>query len=103
MGSEPGVSPDGKTVAFVTGNKVWLIGRDGKNLRQLFPDGKSQQRPAFSPDGTKVAFIVCNLFATDASGEVFVVDLKSQELTPLRTRTGVSLIPDTTTGLNWVE
>jgi hypothetical protein len=100
---QPAVSPDGKTIAFVTGNKVWLIDRDGKNLRQLMADGQTQQRPSFSPDGTKVAFIICNQLGLDASGEVFVIDLKTKDLTPVRTSTGASIIPDTMTRLNWVR
>ena len=99
---QPDVSPDGKTIAFITGNKVWLIDRDGKNLRQLFQDGRNQQRPAFSPDGTKVAFIICNQLGVDASGEVFVFDLKANDITPLRTSTGALLVPDTSTKLNWI-
>jgi hypothetical protein len=99
---QPDVSPDGKTIAFITGNKVWLIDRDGKNLRQLFQDGHNQQRPAFSPDGTKVAFIICNQLGVDASGEVFVFDLKGNDITPLRTSRGALLVPDTSTKLNWI-
>lgn len=99
----PSVSPDGRTIVFVTGGKAWLIDRDGKNLRQVFMDGHYQQRPTFSPDGTKVALLVCNLFAIDGSGEVFVIDLKSGDVTAVRTSTGVSLIPDTSTRLNWVQ
>jgi hypothetical protein len=98
----PSVSPDGKTIALVTGGKVWLIDRDGKNLRQLLADGRQQQRPVFSPDGTKVAMIVCNQVLNDVTGEVFVVDLKTQEVTPLRTSAGAALVPDTSTRLNWV-
>ena len=86
-----------------TNNKIWLIDRDGKNVRQLFPDGHNQQRPSFSPDGAKIAFIVCNQLGIDASGEVFVIDLKTNELTPVRTSTGASLIPDTSTRLNWIR
>jgi Tol biopolymer transport system component len=82
---------------------VSLIDRDGRNLRQVFLDGHNQQRPSFSPDGTKVALIVCNLFAIDGSGEVFVIDLKTQEVTPVRTNTGSSLVPDTSMRLNWVR
>jgi hypothetical protein len=100
---QPCVSPDGKTVAFVTGDKVWLIDRDGKNLRQLFPHGTKQQRPAFSPDGSMIAMIVCNHLGNDTTGDVFVVDLKTQEITPLRTNTGSSLVPDTSTRLNWIR
>jgi hypothetical protein len=99
---QPATSADGRTIAFVTGDKVWLIDRDGKNLRQLYQHGLKQQRPAFSPDGTKVAIVICNLFAMDASGELFVIDVKTQEPTPLRTSAGSSLIPDTTTRLNWI-
>jgi len=103
---QPSVSPDGKTIAFVTGNRVWLIDRAGggagKNLRQLFLDGHHQQRPTFSPDGTKVAFLVCNTMAVDMTGEVFVIDIKTQELTPVRTNTGLTLVPDTSSKLNWI-
>jgi hypothetical protein len=99
---QPSVSPDGKTIAFVTNNKVWLMDRTGANRRQLFPDGHQQQRPVFSPDGSKVAVVICNQFANDYTGDVFVIEVKSGEVIPLRTSAGVSLLPDTTTRLNWV-
>jgi Tol biopolymer transport system component len=99
----PSVSPDGKTIAFVTGEKVWLIDRaDGKNLRQFLLDGHSQQRPIFSPDGSKIAMVVCNTMAADMTGEVFVIDRTTAEITPLRTSMGATLVPDTTTKLNWI-
>jgi hypothetical protein len=97
------VSPDGKTIALVTGNRVWLMDRDGKNRRQIFPDGRNQQRPVFSPDGTKVAFVVCTQSANDWTGEVFVVDLKTQAMTQLRTSAGNSVMPDANSRLNWVR
>lgn len=100
---QPSVSPDGRTIAFITGSKIWLIDRDGKNLRQLFPDAFSQQRPAFSPDGTKIAAIICNQLAIDATGEVFVIDIATKQPTPLRTSTGASLMPDDTSRLNWIQ
>jgi hypothetical protein len=98
----PSVSPDGKSIAFVTGQRVWTIDRDGKNLRQVFLDGHPQQRPVFSPDGTKIAAIICNQLANDMTGEVFVIDLKTAQPTPLRTSAGSSLVPDLSTRLNWV-
>jgi tricorn protease len=78
------VSRDGKRIALITGGKVWLIDRDGQNLRQLFPHGMTQQRPVFSPDGTKIALIICNTMAYDTTGEVFVIDLETREVTPIR-------------------
>jgi hypothetical protein len=99
---QPDVSPDGKTIALVTGDRVWLIDRDGKNLRQLLPHGMKQQRPAFSPDGTRIAAIICNRLGNDSTGDVFVIDIKTQEITQLCTNTGLTLVPDTSTRLNWV-
>lgn len=101
--STPCVSPDGKTIAFVTGNRVYLIDRTGRNMRQLVQGGFNQLRPVFSPDGAQLAMIVANQVGSDASGEVFVVDIKSLEVTQLRTSAGLALAPDTTTRLNWVK
>jgi Tol biopolymer transport system component len=98
---QPSVSPDGRTIAFVTGDRVWLIERDGTDLRQLLPHGMKQQRPEFSPDGRMVAAVICNQLGNDMTGEVFVVDRKTQEVTTLRTSTGLGLLPDTSTRLGW--
>lgn len=37
-------------------NELYLIGRDGSNLRRLTFDGAAVRTPRFSPDGTKIAF-----------------------------------------------
>ena len=102
--SQVAVSPDGRTIACVTGERVWLIDRaGGKNLRQLFQHGTRQQRPTFSPDGTMIAFIMCNHLGVDVTGDVFVTDLQAKEITQLRTNTGATLVPDTTSRLNWIR
>jgi len=101
--AQPSVSPDGKTIAFVTGNKIWLIGRDGRNLEQLFPDGYSQQRPVFSPDGGRIAAVICNQIAVTASGEVYVIDIATRQPTPVRTSAGIALVPDDSSRLSWIQ
>ncbi len=37
-------------------NELYLIGRDGSNLRRLTFDGAAVRTPRFSPDGTRIAF-----------------------------------------------
>ena len=52
----PRVSPDGKTIAFVSDrkgqNNLWLMDIDGKNPRAVFTNGDVRVfEPAWSPDG----------------------------------------------------
>ncbi len=65
--SEPRVSPDGKTVAYVVASidreenayrgAIWLAAVDGSSPpRQLTAGKKSDGTPRWSPDGTRLAF-----------------------------------------------
>src|SRR5262245_54449684 len=66
--SEPQLSPDGKTVAFVrtttdlaSGRRnadIWVVPADGSGTPKLLVGGeKSENTPRWSPDGTSIAFI----------------------------------------------
>lgn len=57
----PAWSPDGKTIAFISGKgnspDVWLMDADGRNLRPLFEDEKTDEdMPCWTPDGKFVVF-----------------------------------------------
>ncbi len=59
-GTDPALSPDGRTVAFVRGggeNGLYLIDSDGGNERRIF-DGNAPRTPKFSPDGRYIVFSV---------------------------------------------
>ena len=65
--SDPRLSPDGKTVAYVVSSidreenayrgAIWLAAVDGSSPpRQLTTGKKSDSAPRWSPDGTRLAF-----------------------------------------------
>jgi Tol biopolymer transport system component len=59
-GSDPALSPDGRTVAFWReegGERgLYLINTDGTNERRILARGEQLRAPAWSPDGSKIVF-----------------------------------------------
>lgn len=59
--TNPTISPDGRTVAFVRkqdgSTDIYLIDRDGTNLRRLTTTRRSDYSPEWSPDGEDIAFL----------------------------------------------
>ncbi len=65
--SDPQVSPDGKTVAYVITNysmeenkgtsAIYLVSIDGKDVREFNTGLKSSSDPVWSPDGKEIAFV----------------------------------------------
>jgi len=70
----PNWSPDGKTIAF-TANKflgwgVYLMDRDGSNVRALDTEGGSC-RPHWSKDGQKIAYVSAK---ADDKGDIWIMN-----------------------------
>jgi Tol biopolymer transport system component len=55
--AEPGISPDGREIAFVSGGDIWSVPADGGEARLLVADPTNDRRPMFSPDGQHLAFV----------------------------------------------
>lgn len=57
------ISPDGRTIAYSTGQGLWLMGADGSDPREVFPDDRVSlfTHLAWSSDGSKVAFVRDNI------------------------------------------
>lgn len=73
----PSWSPDGGTIAFsrcprgsgtAQACDIWLVGSDGKELRDLTPGGREESAPVWSPDGRYLAF--------QRDGDVWVLDVE---------------------------
>src|SRR5215469_5219718 len=55
--AEPGISPDGREIAFASGGAIWSVPASGGEAQLLIADGATDRRPLFSPDGQKLAYI----------------------------------------------
>ncbi len=71
--SEPSLSPDGTTIAFVAGGDVWTVPATGGEARLMVANPATESRPLFSPDGRSMAFVSTRT----GNGDIYVLDLAS--------------------------
>ncbi len=73
---EPGISPDGSEIAFVSGGDIWTVPAAGGSARLLVAHSAHESRPLYAPDGRYLAF------NSNRNGglDVFVIDLSSAEV-----------------------
>jgi Tol biopolymer transport system component len=55
--TEPAVSPDGGTIAFVSGGDIWSVAAEGGDAHVLVSGMGNASRPLYSPDGARLAFV----------------------------------------------
>lgn len=81
--AEPDVSPDGKTLLFVSRRgpkapgepiapwKLYVMPVSGGQPRELVPDIADVHHPQFSPDGRRIAFVAADeIYVADALGNL---------------------------------
>ncbi|HEX7192065.1 MAG TPA: DPP IV N-terminal domain-containing protein [Thermoanaerobaculia bacterium] len=71
MLSQPSLSPDGKSIAFVSGDDIWIAPAGGGDAHILIAHPASESRPLFSPDGRSLAFVSTR----SGNGDIYVADL----------------------------
>lgn len=76
---DPTFSPLGVRIAFATNGRIWIMGADGTNQRQLMVTPVPSRQPAWSPDGSRI------VFSTGPRGEsdIYVVDADDSNLRAL--------------------
>ncbi len=77
--AEPGIAPDGREIAFVSGGDIWTVPAAGGEARLLVSHAATESRPLFSPDGQRLAFVSTRTGA----GDVYLLDLPTGVLTRL--------------------
>jgi tricorn protease len=77
--AEPGISPDGATIAFVSGGDIWEVPAAGGDARLLVSHPATESRPLFSPDGKRLAFTSTR----SGAGDVFLLTIATGDLARL--------------------
>ncbi len=72
---EPSLSPDGKTVAFVSGGDIWTAPAAGGEAHLIVAHPAYDSRPLFSPDGKSLAFISTRT----GNGDIYIADLTTSQ------------------------
>jgi dipeptidyl aminopeptidase/acylaminoacyl peptidase len=55
--ADPQWSPDGRRLAYVRDDEIWVVEVDGSRLTKLIGGPGGGQQPRWSPDGRRVAFV----------------------------------------------
>ena len=74
--AEPGISPDGLQIAFVSGGDVWTVASDGGEARLIVAHEARESRPLYSPDGRFLAFTSHRT----GEGDVYLLELGTGSL-----------------------
>ncbi|MBS1663055.1 MAG: PD40 domain-containing protein [Bacteroidetes bacterium] len=82
--ADPGISPDGSTIAFSSGGDIWTVPSSGGEARLLIAHPAFETRPLYSPDGKWLAF---NSNRT-GNGDIYLLNLATSELKRLTSDDG---------------
>src|SRR5262249_19753010 len=77
--AEPGISPDGSTIAFVSGGDIWEVPARGGDARLLVSHAATESRPLYSPDGRRLAFSS----SRTGNGDVYVLTIATGDIARL--------------------
>ncbi len=73
---DPGISPDGSEIAFISGGDIWTVPATGGTAHLLVSHPATESRPVYSPDGKQLAFVS----ARTGGGDIYVFTFATGEL-----------------------
>jgi tricorn protease len=74
--AEPGISPNGQDIAFVSGGDIWTVSSKGGDARLLVSNPAAESRPLYSPDGKRLAFTS----SRTGNGDVYILNLETGDV-----------------------
>jgi len=95
---EPGISPDGREIAFTSGGDIWTVPASGGDARLLAADPAYDRRPLFSPDGRELAFVS----SRTGGGDIYVVTLATGTLRRITWDDGLEQLDGWSRDSRWI-
>ena len=96
--SEPGISPDGREIAFSSGGDIWSVPANGGEARLLIADAATDRRPLFSPDGHTLAFVSTRT----GGGDIYTLDLSTSRVKRLTWDDGLEQLDGWSPDGRWI-
>ena len=96
--AEPGISPDGREIAFTSGGDIWSVPATGGDARLLVSHEATERRPLFSPDGQWLAF----MSTRTGGGDIYLLSLPTGQLRRLTSDDGVEQLEGWSRDGRWV-
>ena len=99
--AEPGISPDGREVAFVSGGDIWtvpLTGADAGQARLLVSNPANESRPLYSPKGDALAFVSTRT----GGGDIYVLRFGDPAVTRLTFDDGAETLDGWSRDGQWI-
>ncbi|HLW98678.1 MAG TPA: S41 family peptidase [Candidatus Acidoferrales bacterium] len=73
---DPGISPDGSEIAFVSGGDIWTVPAAGGAAHLLISHPATESRPVYSPDGKQLAFVSTRT----GGGDIYIFTFTTSEV-----------------------
>jgi Tol biopolymer transport system component/C-terminal processing protease CtpA/Prc len=96
--AEPGISPDGREIAFTSGGDIWTVPVGGGDAHLLVTDSSTDRRPLFSPDGRHLAFISTRT----GGGDIYLLSLANGDLRRLTWDDGLEQLDAWSPDSQWI-
>jgi tricorn protease len=96
--AEPGISPDGAEIAFVSGGDIWTVPSAGGEARLLVSNPATESRPLYSPSGDQLAFVSTRT----GNGDVYVLTFRTGALRRLTFDDGSDVLDGWSKDGHWI-